>query len=208
MTIFSKGRSMLRRKTGNCMATGSLSISTTTSISLLTLVRVSIRNLFRMLAVLVFMSGCATVESEPELALVSDEDSVEEIDVAELDAALARLIKDLEAAIEATRVADKNTKNAVLAEDGTYLVKPGDYLDKIIKQTAGNSRIRPSILRRAFVRANPSAFKRSNPNWMLANKRLKVPDVDDIKKVIFKDIDPSKAKARGIDPYEGWIQYP
>ena len=114
----------------------------------------------------------------------------------------------LEAAIEATRVADKNTKDAVIAEDGTYLVKSGDYLDKIIKQTAGNSSIRPSILRRAFVRANPSAFKRSNPNWMLANKRLKVPDVDDIKKVIFKDIDPNKAKARGIDPYEGWIQYP
>jgi hypothetical protein len=43
---------------------------------------------------------------------------------------------------------------------------------------------------------------------MLANKRLKVPDVDDIKKVIFKDIDPNKAKATGIDPYEGWIQYP
>ena len=186
------------------MATGSWSIT----FSLLSLGRAPIRNLFRIFAVLVFASGCATVELEPELALASDEDSVEEIDVAELDAALARLIRDLEAAIEATRVADKNTKKAVLAEDGTYLVKPGDYLDKIIKQTAGNSRIRPSILRRAFVRANPSAFKRSNPNWMLANKRLKVPDVDDIKEVIFKDIDPNKAKARGIDPYEGWIQYP
>jgi nucleoid-associated protein YgaU len=195
---------MLRKKTGNYMATRSWSMT----FSLLSLARAPIRNLFRIVAVLVFASGCATVELEPELALASDEDSVEEIDVAELDAALARLIRDLEAAIEATRVADKNTKKAVLAEDGTYLVKPGDYLDKIIKQTAGNSRIRPSILRRAFVRANPSAFKRSNPNWMLANKRLKVPDVDDIKKVIFKDIDPNKAKARGIDPYEGWIQYP
>jgi len=190
------------------MATGSWSTLMSRSMSLLTFAQVSICNLFRILAVLVFVVGCATVESEPELVLASDEDSVEEIDVAELDAALARLIKDLEAAIEATRVADKNTEKAVLAEDGTYLVKPGDYLDKIIKQTAGNSRIRPSILRRAFVRANPSAFKRSNPNWMLANRRLKVPDVDDIKKVIFKDIDPSKARARGIDPYEGWIQYP
>ena len=208
MNIVSTSRSMLRKIIGNGMATGSLSPSTSISISLLTLARVSLRNFFRMFAVLVFMSGCATVDSEPELALVSDEDSVEEIDVAELDAALARLIKDLEAAIEATRDADKDTKKAVLAEDGTYLVKPGDYLDKIIKQTAGNSRIRPSILRRAFVRANPRAFKRSNPNWMLANKRLKVPDVDDIKKVIFRDIDPNKAKARGIDPYEGWIQYP
>ena len=166
----------------------------------------SVVSVMSVLAVLVFLSGCAVVEPEP--VLQNDEESVEEIDVAELDAALGRLIKDLEAAIEATKAADKDSKEALLAEDGTYLVKPGDYLDKIIKQTAGNSRIRPSILRRAFVRANPSAFKRSNPNWMMANKRLKVPDVDDIKKVIFKDVDPNKAKARGINPYEGWIQYP
>mgnify|MGYP005988909793 FL=1 len=190
------------------MAAGPMFTSTPLSMSLWKLIPISMCNVFGMLAILVALSGCVAVEPEPELALASGEDSVEEIDVAELDAALARLIKDLEAAIEATRVADINTKDAVLAEDGTYLVKPGDYLDKIIKQTAGNSSIRPSILRRAFVRANPSAFKRSNPNWMLANKRLKVPDVDDIKKVIFKDIDPNKAKARGIDPYEGWIQYP
>ncbi len=190
------------------MATGPIFTSTSISIGLAKLVSISIRNVFGMFAVMVALSGCVAVEPEPELVLANGEDSVEEIDVAELDAALARLIRDLEAAIEATRVADQDTKDAVLAEDGTYLVKPGDYLDKIIKQTAGNSSIRPSILRRAFVRANPSAFKRSNPNWMLANKRLKVPDVDDIKKVIFKDIDPNKAKARGIDPYEGWIQYP
>jgi hypothetical protein len=199
---------MLKRKTGICMATGSIFTSTSISIGLAKLVSISIRNVFGMFALMVALSGCVAVEPEPELVLANGEDSVEEIDVAELDAALARLIRDLEAAIEATRVADQDTKDAVLAEDGTYLVKPGDYLDKIIKQTAGNSSIRPSILRRAFVRANPSAFKRSNPNWMLANKRLKVPDVDDIKKVIFKDIDPNKAKARGIDPYEGWIQYP
>lgn len=188
------------------MATGPTCSSRFASMLLFPQTPISMRKVLSMFTVLAFLFGCAAVE--PELALVSAEDSVEEIDVAELDAALARLIKDLEAAIEATRVADNDTKDAVLAEDGTYLVKPGDYLDKIIKQTAGNSRVRPSILRRAFVRANPSAFKRSNPNWMLANKRLKVPDVDDIKKVIFKDIDPNKAKARGIDPYEGWIQYP
>jgi len=174
----------------------------------MTALSMSIRNTLAVFTVLVLFSGCVAVEPEVELVLASPDEPVEEIDVAELDAALARLIKDLEAAIEATRAADKNTKQAILAEDGTYLVKPGDYLDKIVKQTSGNSSIRPSILRRAFVRANPSAFKRSNPNWMLANKRLKVPDVDDIKKVIFKDIDPNKAKAAGIDPYEGWIQYP
>ena len=168
----------------------------------------TVGNLFILLAALILFSGCASVEPEPEAVVVSEAAPVEAIDSAELDAALARLIRDLEAAIEATGVVDKNTKDAVLAADGTYIVKPGDYLDKIIKQTAGNSTIRPAILRRAFVRANPSAFKRSNPNWMLANKRLKVPDADDIKKVIFKDVDPNKAKAGGVDPYEDWIQYP
>ena len=88
------------------------------ALSMLTLK--SARSVMSVLAVLVFLSGCAVVEPEP--VLQNDEESVEEIDVAELDAALGRLIKDLEAAIEATKAADKDSKEALLAEDGTYLV--------------------------------------------------------------------------------------
>ena len=118
----------------------------------------------------------------------------------ELDSALKRLIKDLETAmLEATDEVEVN-------EDGTYLVKRGDYLDKIIKSTVGNYPFKRDILRSAFVLANPKVFRRSNPNWMYANKRLKIPQVEDIKKVIFKD--QPKGKSSSKDPYAGWVRYP
>ena len=95
------------------MATGPIGRSTSIAMGLAKLARAPMRNLFRNVCRAgMLLSGCAAVELEPELALASGEDAVEEIDVAELDAALARLIKDLEAAIEATRVADKNTKRS------------------------------------------------------------------------------------------------
>ena len=118
----------------------------------------------------------------------------------ELDLALKRLIKDLETAmLEANDEVEVN-------EDGTYLVKRGDYLDKIIKSTVGNYPFKRDILRSAFVLANPKVFRRSNPNWMYANKRLKIPQVEDIKKVIFKD--QPKGKSSSKDPYAGWVRFP
>ena len=105
-------------------------------------------------------------------------------DEAELDDALSRMIADLEQSLELAAV---EAKDDAVAEDGTYVVKNGDYLDKIISDTVGQSPLRRDILRSAFVRANPHAFMRSNPNWLLANKKLRVPDAEDIKKVIFTD---------------------
>ena len=118
----------------------------------------------------------------------------------ELDSALKRLIKDLE-----TAMLEANEGIAV-NEDGTYLVRKGDYLDKIIKQTVGNYPFKRDILRKAFVLANPKVFRRSNPNWMYANKKMRIPAVDDIKKVIFKD--QPKGKSSSKDPYAGWVRYP
>jgi outer membrane murein-binding lipoprotein Lpp len=178
----------------------------------MTFLRLLINSTFAAFLVTGLLAGCASFKATSAVAErdaeVEEELPIEQIDSAELDAALARLIKDLETAIEATKSAEEASEKAMLGEDGRYLIKTGDYLDKIIEQTTGDSSIRPSILRSAFVRANPKAFKRSNPNWMLANKRLKVPDVEDIKKVIFKDIGPNKKSSKTIDPYEGWIQYP
>ena len=130
----------------------------------------------------------------------------EAVDEAELDDALSRMIADLEKSLE---VAAVEAKEDAVAEDGTYVVKNGDYLDKIINDTVGQSPLRRDILRSAFVRANPHAFKRSNPNWLLADKKLRVPDADDIKKVIFTDESRRNENRRdGANPYEGWIQYP
>ena len=90
--------------------------------------------------------------------------------------------------------------------DGTYLIRRGDYLDKIIKNTVGDYPFKRDILRKAFVLANPKVFRRSNPNWMYANKRMRIPQVEDIKKVIFKDQPRTKLSLK--DDYADWVRYP
>ena len=158
------------------------------------------------------LQGCTTLGVElvdsAELAeLKSNAAPAEEtIDEAELDDALSRMVADLERQLE---VAAALAKEDEVSPDGSYVVKKGDYLDKIINQTVGSSPLRRDILRRAFVRANPHAFMRSNPNWLLANKRLRVPEADDIKKVIFTDESRRASTQReSANPHEGWIQYP
>ena len=158
------------------------------------------------------LQGCTTLGVElvdsAELAeLKSNAAPAEEtIDEAELDDALARMVADLERQLEEAAALAKEDE---VSPDGTYVVKRGDYLDKIINQTVGSSPLRRDILRRAFVRANPHAFMRSNPNWLLANKRLRVPEADDIKKVIFTDESRRASTQReSANPHEGWIQYP
>ena len=158
------------------------------------------------------LQGCTTLGVElvdsAELAELKNNaaPAEETIDEAELDDALSRMVADLERQLEeAAALAQDNA----VAADGTYVVKKGDYLDKIINQTVGSSPLRRDILRRAFVRANPHAFMRSNPNWLLANKRLRVPEADDIKKVIFTDESRRASKQReSANPHAGWIQYP
>jgi hypothetical protein len=150
--------------------------------------------------------GVELVDSAELAELKAVEQGAEEtVDEAELDDALSRMVADLERSLEAAAIA---AKDDAVAEDGTYVVKNGDYLDKIITQTVGESPLRRDILRSAFVRANPHAFMRSNPNWLLANKKLRVPEAEDIKKVIFTDESRRKKNQRPSDPYEGWIQYP
>ena len=164
------------------------------------------------LTLMLVLQGYAMVGAElvnsAELAELKTGSTLEPeaVDEAELDDALSRMIADLEKSLE---VAAVEAKEDAVAEDGTYVVKNGDYLDKIINDTVGQSPLRRDILRSAFVRANPHAFKRSNPNWLLADKKLRVPDADDIKKVIFTDESRrNKNRRDGVNPYEGWIQYP
>ena len=118
----------------------------------------------------------------------------------ELDSALRRLVKDLEQAMQEAKEGISTNR------DGTYLVKRGDYLDKIIRTTVGNYPFKRDILRKAFVQSNPKVFRRSNPNWMYANKTMRIPGVEDIKRVIFKDQPDNKSSSK--DEYEGWVRYP
>ncbi len=68
-----------------------------------------------------------------------------------------------------------------------YRVQPGDTLDEIIYRTLGSLSLRHEIVRDAFIQANPRAFRRKNPNYLLAGVELRVPGAEDFRAVVFDD---------------------
>lgn len=100
---------------------------------------------------------------------------------------------------------ERPMNDAGLATQGNgYLVQPGDTLDVIIDRTLGRLPVKRSLLRQAFVKANPSAFRRGDPNYIFAGKRLRIPDVEDLGGVIFTD--PNQMAAPRDKSH--WIRYP
>ena len=87
-----------------------------------------------------------------------------------------------------------------------YKTQYGDTLDEIIIEHVAKMPIRRDIVKRAIVHANPHAFKRSNPNWMYSGRKIKLPDAEDIRNLIFTD-EAKKKIARGKNRDE-WIRYP
>lgn len=89
---------------------------------------------------------------------------------------------------------------------GQYTVRQGDSLDAIIKKAYGNSLIRKDILRQAFVAKNPDAFRNANPNWLLADVILQIPNAEDVQSLLFVDY----GKVRERYPYDtsSWVRFP
>ena len=112
-----------------------------------------------------------------------------------VDSALATLL--------GTDVANgKAVKKQSGSYGSTYNVRRGDTLDAIIRQSFNTSKIRKPIIRQAFVKANPSAFRRGNPNWMYAGKVRTMPERKDFQKAIFVDGAPAASGKRD------WVRYP
>ena len=89
---------------------------------------------------------------------------------------------------------------------GYYMVESGDTLDEIIGKLVGDTPIKKRILREAFVQANPSSFRNSNPNYLLAGVRLRMPDADDIIQLLFDMDSPTMRNAN--QSRDGWVRFP
>lgn len=124
----------------------------------------------------------------------------------ELSKALERMLSDLKKAVNESV---SNGDISQIDEDGYYLVKQGDSLSKIIERVISKTDINGDFLKKAFVAANPKAFKRANPNWLYANSKLRLPTEKDFRKLVFKRGNKNSGKNnQTTDPYEDWIQYP
>ena len=122
---------------------------------------------------------------------------------ASTDKALAQLFKDIR------RLKPALSVSAELTADGYYMIRHGETLDGIIAKVLPNMPLRKKILRDAVVQANPHAFKRKNPNWMYANKKIKLPNSEDIHNVIFtKTSSKLDANKMAIEERKSWVSFP
>lgn len=135
-----------------------------------------------------------------------------------VDQAVSRLLKDIQQEVEVLKVpvpskAQANTEGQAdksggqIVTNGTHRVRRGETLDMVIRKVVPNSAIQPRILRQAFVRANPHAFRRGNPNWLYAGAVLQVPDIEHLRQVIFKN-SPNRLKKNISDEKAGWVRFP
>ncbi|UVW35134.1 hypothetical protein NYF23_00670 [SAR92 clade bacterium H455] len=116
--------------------------------------------------------------------------------------ALARLMKDVQ--ILEPHLAKIQSQG--LVKNGYYTTRPGDTVDMILLRILPKMPVKKAILRQALVKANPHAFKRSNPNWMYAGKRLRLPGAKDIHNVVFTEQADTKFSQR--DAKLSWVKYP
>ena len=135
-----------------------------------------------------------------------------------IDQAVSRLLKDIKD-VEVMKVpvpgapqlgmkTGEQELPATVKTGGTYRVRRGETLDMVIRKVAPNSQLQRKVLRQAFVTANPHAFRRNNPNWMYAGAVLKVPDTDDLRRVIFKDGHGRLKKNISDEKAEWWVRFP
>ena len=134
-----------------------------------------------------------------------------------VDQAVSHLLKDIKD-VEVMRVPVPGTSKRGVSKGqqalpdtirtgGTHRVRRGETLDMVIRKVAPNSPLQRDLLRKAFVRANPHAFRRNNPNWMYAGVVLKVPDIDDLRRVVFRET-PGNLKKNVSDKKAGWVRFP
>lgn len=75
--------------------------------------------------------------------------------------------------------------SAALADIGSYKVKPGDTVDRIIQKFYASSLLRMDVLREALVQHNPKSFVKANPKSLIAGSTLSLPNQTElIKKLV------------------------
>jgi len=87
----------------------------------------------------------------------------------------------------------------------TYKVKPGDSLDKVIRQTMGESPLKVELLRKAYVQQNPQAFIKTSPPILRAGVVLAVPNHDDLLRQYLR---PRDGMLYDPNDRKNWVRYP
>ena len=88
---------------------------------------------------------------------------------------------------------------------GRYRVQSGDTLSEIFNRFYKDTNVNKEVLQAVFVKTNKTAFRRGNPNWLMAGSVLTFPSGADVVNYVVNDKtnEGSESKSR-----ESWVSYP
>ena len=90
-------------------------------------------------------------------------------------------------------------------EAGRYRVQSGDTLSGIFSRFYKNTNINKEVLQAVFVKTNKAAFRRGNPNWLMAGSILTFPSGADVIDYVVNDKTDNSSRSENR---ETWVSYP
>ena len=89
---------------------------------------------------------------------------------------------------------NSNSKNFHENEDYStyYEIKKNDSLSGILDKFYSSKNLNLNVVKSAVVLKNKHAFVRNNANFMFANKKLYLPSINEIKNLIYKNVNMKK----------------
>ena len=90
-------------------------------------------------------------------------------------------------------------------EAGRYRVQSGDTLSGIFSRFYKNTNVNKEVLQAVFVKTNKAAFRRGNPNWLMAGSVLTFPSGADVIDYVVNDKHDNSSRSENR---ETWVSYP
>lgn len=90
-------------------------------------------------------------------------------------------------------------------EAGRYRVQSGDTLSGIFSRFYKNTNVNKEVLQAVFVKTNKAAFRRGNPNWLMAGSVLTFPSGADVIDYVVNDKNDNSSRSENR---ETWVSYP
>lgn len=90
-------------------------------------------------------------------------------------------------------------------EAGRYRVQSGDTLSEIFNRFYKSTNVNKEVLQAVFVETNKAAFRRGNPNWLMAGSVLTFPSTADVIEYVVND---TTSAGSGSKNRETWVSYP
>lgn len=118
------------------------------------------------------------------------------------------------AALQAARAADApSVASAGLQAGRSYVVMPGDTLDKVVQKTMAGSPLKNEFLREALIAANPRTIAAGRNPRLTPGTVLQLPDHEEVLRKVLTPLLPPAETVLADSPAAGetrrrWVRFP